>query len=120
MLIKLLPHQQLQPVFKNNPKYQKVAHTLPIRTGVFIVCKLYTFIIAGYCLIPFAYLGLHKWWAIYGKFYYIGHIVILPMSIVWKPLIEKIVLLAFPLDKPVEAEKKPLTDQDGNQHDKTN
>lgn len=96
---------------------------MPIRTGVFIICKLYTFIIAGYCLIPFAYLGFYKWWAIYRKFYYIGHIVILPMSIVWKPLIGKVVATYFPLEKKEEDaadEIKALNDQKVSHREKIN
>lgn len=66
---------------------------------VFLILKTYTFVIAGYCLIPFVYLSFHKWWAIYKKFYFIGHIVILPMSILWKPLVVKFLKIYFPLDK---------------------
>lgn len=109
---------------KNNPKFQKAAQTIPGRVAIFVICKLYAFIIAGYCLIPFAYLGFYKWWGIYRKFYYIGHIVILPMSFVWKPLIVQAVRFYFPLDKkPVEAAAAVAdasNDQKLNQHEKTN
>jgi hypothetical protein len=112
------------PLFKNNPKFQKAYQTFPVRAAVFLICKAYCFIIAGYCLIPFAYLGIHKWWFIYGKFYYIGHIVILPMSIVWKPLIVKAVKMFYPLDKEsVESyadARAPLNDQKSNHHEKAN
>ncbi|CRL05936.1 CLUMA_CG018931, isoform A [Clunio marinus] len=118
--------KEITPVFKKNPKFQRVADTIPIKAAIFIVCKLYTFIIAGYCLIPFAYLGFYKWWNIYKKFYFIGHIVILPMSIVWKPLIVKAVKICFPLEKkPVEVtanEKDEAlnNDRNVNEHEKTN
>lgn len=110
------------PVFANNPKYQKAAQTLPYRIGIFVICKSYAFIVAGYCLIPFAYLRFYKWFAIYKEFYFIGHIVILPMMFVWRPLILKALKVYFPLDK-VEAtvdEKAPLNETKSNQHEKSN
>jgi hypothetical protein len=73
---------------------------------VWLILKTYTFVIAGYCLIPFVYLSFYKWWPIYKKFYFVGHIVILPMSLVWKPLIEKVVKIYFPLDNEEESKKK--------------
>jgi hypothetical protein len=112
------------PAFKNNPKYQKAAETMPVKVAVFVICKLYAFIIAGYCLIPFATLRFYRWWPIYKEFYFFGHIVILPMTLVWKPIVLKALYTFFPLDKePVQAangEKAPLNEPKSNQHEKSN
>lgn len=111
---------QIIPAFQNNPKFQKAYETLPMKIAIFLIFKTYAFIIAGYCLIPFAYLSFYKWWAIYKSFYFIGHIVIIPMSFVWKPLILAGLKICFPLDKkPADAsidEKTALN----TQHEKSN
>lgn len=75
-----------------------------MKVAVFTICKLYTWFIAGYCLIPFAYLGFGKWWGIYKDLYFLGHIVILPMTFVWRPLVLKAVKIYFPLEKKLEAD----------------
>jgi hypothetical protein len=75
-----------------------------MKAAVFAICKLYTWFIAGYCLIPFVYLGFGKWWAIYKKLYLLGHIVILPMPFLWRPLVLKAAKLYFPLEKKSEAD----------------
>lgn len=76
---------------------------------------------AGYCLVPFVYLSFYKWWAIYKKFYFIGHIVIIPMSILWKPLILKVMKIYFPLDKKEENNiQVDATISNNVKHDKTN
>ncbi|KAG5670521.1 hypothetical protein PVAND_000779 [Polypedilum vanderplanki] len=96
--------KEIEPVFKKNPKLQAFLQQGFMPIVVWLILKTYTFVIAGYCLIPFVYLSFYKWWPIYKKFYFFGHIVIFPMSIVWKPLIVKIVKIYFPLDKE---DKKP-------------
>jgi hypothetical protein len=85
-----------------NEKFNHFAtKTFAGQAFVFIICKLYTFTMAGYCLIPFVYLSFHKWFAIYKKFYFIGHFVILPMPI-WSILIKKVIKMYFPVDKKEE------------------
>lgn len=113
------------PAFKSNPKFMEFAQTIPGRIALFAVCKLYALIIAGYCLIPFAYLRFYKWWAVYKEFYFIGHIVILPMLFVWRPLVLKGLDMFFPIEKtPAKVasidDKTALNDRKVNQHDKTN
>lgn len=102
----------MEPLFKKNPKFQKFIQGTFMQIVVFMILKFYTFFIAGYCLIPFVYLSFYKWWPIYKKFYFIGHIIIVPMSIVWKPLIAKGMNMYFPL------EKKP--EENNTQHEKVN
>lgn len=93
----------MEPLFKNNPKFYHFAtKTLTGQIAVFIICKAYTFTMAGYCLIPFVYLSFHKWFAIYKKFYFIGHIVILLMPILWNRLIKIFLKIYFPIDKKEE------------------
>lgn len=86
-----------------------------MQAAVFVICKFYTWFVAGYCLIPFAYLGFGRWWIIYKKLYFLGHIIILPMTFVWKPLILKAVKIYFPLENKPEAAtvdvKADLNDQ---------
>ena len=75
-----------------------------MKAAVFVICKMYTWFIAGYCLIPFVYLGFGKWWGIYRKLYFLGHIVVIPMTLVWRPLVLKAVKIYFPLEKKPEAD----------------
>lgn len=108
------------PVFANNPKFQKAAQTIPYKIGIFVICKAYAYIIAGYCLIPFAYLRFAKWFPIYKDLYFIGHIVILPMMFVWRPLILKALTINFPLEKATADEKAPINEANSNSHEKSN
>lgn len=85
---------------------------------VWFILKFYTFVCAGYCLIPFVYLSFYKWWAIYKKFYFIGHIIIVPMSFVWKPLIVKVVNYYFPIEKKV-ADENTIVSADGEKNQST-
>lgn len=87
---------------------------------VFLILKTYTFVIAGYCLIPFVYLSFHKWWAIYKKFYFIGHIVVVPMSILWKPLVVKFLKTYFPLDDKKNVANNSAAIPNSNNHEKAN
>lgn len=76
---------------------------------------------AGYCLVPFVYLSFYKWWPIYKKFYFIGHIVIVPMSILWKPLIVKAMKIYFPLEKKSDENNvKDATISNNVNHEKAN
>jgi hypothetical protein len=93
---------------------------MPVKVGVYIICKLYAFIIAGYCLIPFATLRFYRWWPIYKEFYFFGHIIILPMTLVWKPLVLKMLYVFFPLDKEVKASNVENEDKKNEQHEKSN
>lgn len=92
------------PKFAANPKFMKASESLPMKIALFVICKSYALFIAGYCLIPFAYLRFYKWWAVYKSMYFLGHIVVLPMLFVWKPLILNALNSFFPLDQ------KPSTD----------
>lgn len=69
---------------------------------VFVLLKLYTFIISGYCLVPFVYLSFGRWWAIYRKLYFIGLIAILPMPFLWSPVVRNLMKIYFPYEKKSE------------------
>lgn len=60
----------------------------------------------------------------YKQVYFLGHIIVVPLSIVWKPMIEKAVMIIWPLDdKPATDsidEKTALKDTKENQHEKSN
>ena len=89
----------MQPRFEGNPKFQKFISTPFMRLVIFLILKFYALTFAGYCLIPFAFLSFSRWWSVYEKLYFIGHIAILPMSLVYKPLLCKLLKVLFPLDK---------------------
>jgi lysophospholipid acyltransferase 5 len=111
------------PLFKKNPKFQEFYNSsIWPQIVVFLILKAYTFVIAGYCLIPFVYLSFHKWWAIYKRFYFIGHIIIVPMSILWKPLIVKFMKIYFPFDKKEEVSNSAdtATISNNTKHEKEN
>lgn len=108
----------MEPMFKKNPKFQEWSKGLLPQIAIFTILKAYTFIMAGYCLIPFVYLSFHKWYAIYKKFYFIGHIVIIPMSIIWKPLIVKAMKIYFPLDDKAKENDPSITNNE--KHEKSN
>jgi lysophospholipid acyltransferase 5 len=90
--------KEIDPVFKKNPKFQKFISNGIMPMVVWFILKAYTFVIAGYCLIPFVYLSFYKWFPIYKRLYFFGHIVIVPMSILWKPIIVKVISIYFPLE----------------------
>lgn len=117
----------MKPVFEDNVKFQEFIKKPAIRPIVFLVLKFYTIVLAGYCLVPFAFLSVHKWWFIYTKLYFAGFIWLLPASFVYKPLIAKVVAFYFPKDKEpakladamqTEA-SKPLVTQ-ASAHEKVN
>lgn len=92
-----------------------------MQIAIFIVAKSYALFIAGYCLIPFAYLRFYKWYAIYESVYFIGHIVIIPMLFLWKPLILTALKIFFPLEKEaVEQQASKENKSLNNQHEKSN
>jgi len=123
LLMKFL--SQVKPVFNNNPKFQKFVNGSAMKVVVFLILKFYALAFAGYCLVPFAYLSFYKWWAIYRKFYFWGFIAIMPMSIIWKPLIEKTIKFYFPIDKEAKVAVADASDTNKNdpktsQHEKVN
>lgn len=90
------------PVCKNNPKLQKFYNTIPGRMVSLIIVKLYTWYVAGYCLIPFVYLGFTKWWQVYKTLFFFGHIIIFPLSVLWLPIFVHIINVLFPIEKKQE------------------
>lgn len=94
----------MTPRFEGNPKFMKFISTPFMRVVIFLLLKFYALTFAGYCLIPFAFLSFSRWWSVYRKLYFIGHIAILPMSLVYKPLLCKLLKIVFPLDKETVVE----------------
>lgn len=110
-------------MFKKNPKFQEFKKQAYVQVIIWIILKMYTFVIAGYCLIPFVFLSFYKWWAIYKKLYFFGFIVILPMPL-WSLLIKNALKIFFPYEKKVENSADGIaaskSDQNNIKHDKVN
>lgn len=111
-------------MFKKNPKFQEFSKQLYVQVIIWLILKLYTFVIAGYCLVPFVFLSFYKWWAIYKKLYFFGFIVILPMPI-WAKVVGQAVKIFFPLDKTAaenttDGIAASKNDQNNVKHDKVN
>lgn len=94
---------QIEPILLMNKNVQKLMKYPFMNLITYIILRCYTFVFAGWCLIPFVFLSFPKWWLIYKTVYFSGFILFVPGTFVYKPLLKMI----LPKSKPrVENERK--------------
>ncbi|KAL7023429.1 hypothetical protein ACKWTF_012608 [Chironomus riparius] len=111
--------KEIEPMFKKNPKFVEFSKKFYVQVIIWLILKLYTFVIAGYCLIPFVFLSFYKWWAIYKKLYFFGFIVILPMPL-YAEIVRKAVKIFFPYEKTADGVVESKNEPNNVKHDKVN
>lgn len=88
-------------VLTRNEPLMKFCENPFVECILWVILKLYTVVGMGWCLLPFVFLSVGKWWYMYKTVWFFGFVLWIPF-----PIYTKILKIIFPPTKKTQEQKQ--------------